>query len=255
MIINILNFNKIKKNTIKPSYQIYSNYTREDFDVWETLYVNQMKVISNKVTDEFINGLKILDFNASKIPNFNEVNSKLKKINGWGIKTVPNITEAKEFFSCLAKKKFTSTCWLRSYSEIDYLEEPDMFHDVFAHIPMIIEQSYANFFQNIGKLALAVINDENKLKKIQRLYWFTIEFGLMNTPNGEKVYGAGIISSKKELENVYSKNSIKKQFDISAILNKEYRIDKVQNEYFVIESFDQLSNSLEEVQKELGVIV
>jgi phenylalanine-4-hydroxylase len=118
---------------------------------------------------------------------------------------------------------------------------------------MISDESYANFFQNIGKLALAVINNENKLKKIQRLYWFTIEFGLMNTPNGEKIYGAGIISSKKELENVYSKNSIKKQFDISAILNKEYRIDKVQNEYFVIESFDQLSSSLEEVQKELGV--
>ena len=244
-----------KKNTNKPSFQIYSNYTREDFDVWETLYINQVKVMSDKVTDEFIDGLKTLDFNASKIPNFNEVNSKLKKINGWSIKTVPNITETKEFFSCLANKKFTSTCWLRSFNEIEYLEEPDMFHDVFAHVPMISDESYANFFQNIGKLALAVINNENKLKKIQRLYWFTIEFGLMNTPNGEKIYGAGIISSKKELENVYSKNSIKKQFDISAILNKKYRIDKVRNEYFVIESFDQLSSSLEEVQKELGVIV
>ena len=135
--------------------------------------------------------------------------------------------------------------------EIDYLEEPDMFHDVFAHVPMLTDTDYTNFFQNIGQLALEVINDEEKLKKLQRLYWFTIEFGLMETSNGNKIYGAGIISSKNEMKNAFSSKSIKTDFNVVEIMNQDFRIDIVQEKYFVIKSFNELATSLVDVRQEL----
>jgi phenylalanine-4-hydroxylase len=140
---------------------------------------------------------------------------------------------------------------LRSMEEIDYLEEPDMFHDVFAHVPMLTDIDYTNFFQNIGQLALEVIDDEEKLKKLQRLYWFTIEFGLMETSSGNKIYGAGIISSKNEMKNAFSNKSIKTDFNVVEIMNQDFRIDIVQEKYFVIKSFNQLASSLEYIRCEL----
>jgi phenylalanine-4-hydroxylase len=198
-----------------------------------------------------LKGLEILDFNSRKIPDFKKVNEKLDILSGWGIKTVPNIAQPMEFFTYLANKKFTSTCWLRSMEEIDYLEEPDMFHDVFAHVPMLTDIDYTNFFQNIGQLALEVINDEEKLKKLQRLYWFTIEFGLMETSKGNKIYGAGIISSKNEMKNAFSSKSIKTDFNVVEIMNQDFRIDIVQEKYFVIKSFIELATSLVDVRHEL----
>jgi len=126
-----------------------------------------------------------------------------------------------------------------------------MFHDVFAHVPMLTDIDYTNFFQNIGQLALEVIDDEEKLKKLQRLYWFTIEFGLMETANGNKIYGAGIISSKNEMKNAFSNESKKRDFNIVEIMNQDFRIDIVQEKYFVIKSFNQLASSLENVRQEL----
>ena len=241
----------MSKNRVKPVEQIYDHYTKEDFSVWKLLYETQINSLDGIVAEEFLNGLEILDFNSKKIPDFKKVNEKLDFISGWGIKTVPNIAQPKEFFTYLANKKFTSTCWLRSMEEIDYLEEPDMFHDVFAHVPMLTDVDYTSFFQNIGQLALEVINDEEKLKKLQRLYWFTIEFGLMETSNGTKIYGAGIISSKNEMKNAFSNKSIKTDFNVVEIMNQDFRIDIVQEKYFVIKSFNQLASSLENVKHEL----
>lgn len=241
----------MRKNRIKPNEQIYDHYSEEDFSVWKLLYETQINSLYGIVAEEFLKGLEILDFNSKKIPDFKKLNEKLDIISGWGIKTVPNIAQPKEFFTHLANKKFTSTCWLRSMEEIDYLEEPDMFHDVFAHVPMLTDIDYTNFFYNIGRLALEVINDEEKLKKLQRLYWFTIEFGLMETSNGNKIYGAGIISSKNEMKNAFSNKSIKTDFNVLEIMNQDFRIDIVQEKYFVIKSFNQLSGSLEDVRHEL----
>ena len=241
----------MSRNRVKPIEQIYDHYTNEDFSVWKLLYETQINSLDGIVAEEFLKGLEILDFNSQKIPDFKKINEKLDIINGWGIKTVPNIAQPKEFFKYLANKKFTSTCWLRSMEEIDYLEEPDMFHDVFAHVPMLTDVDYTNFFQNIGQLALEVINDEEKLKKLQRLYWFTIEFGLMETSNGNKIYGAGIISSKNEMKNAFSNKSIKTDFNVVEIMNQDFRIDIVQEKYFVIKSFNKLSGSLEDVRHEL----
>ena len=236
-------------NKIKPIKQIYSNYSAEDFKVWELLYLKQFNLLRGIVSQAFLNGLDLLDFNSSKIPDFIDINKKLKKLTSWQIKTVSNIAEPVYFFSCLAKKQFTSTCWLRTIKEIDYLEEPDMFHDVFGHIPLLSNHTYSDFFQKIGVLSLEFIDDDFKIKQLQRLYWFTIEFGLVKNQDTFDIYGAGIISSEKEIKNVYSENSIKKPFNLSEILKQDFIIDKVQPIYFFIDSFDQLLDSLAEIRK------
>ena len=217
--------------------------------VWEKLYVKQFSLIKGKVSEAFLNGLDLLDFSPLKIPNFIDINNKLKKLTSWQIKTVSNIAEPVYFFSCLANKQFTSTCWLRSIKEIDYIEEPDMFHDVFGHIPLLSNQIYSDFFQELGVLSKEFLDDDFKIKQLQRLYWFTIEFGLIKNQDTFDIYGAGIISSKMEIKNVYSEKSIKKPFNLSEILKQDFRIDKVQDIYFVIDSFDKLLDSLSEIRK------
>jgi len=241
----------VKNIVIRPTNQIYKNYTKEDFKVWNILFNRQLNNLKGIVADEFITALNVLNFKAEKIPNFTEINNTLKNITGWTIKTVPNISPPKEFFYYLSKKKFTTTCWLRSMSQIDYLEEPDMFHDVFAHVPLLSNKEYTNFFREIGQIAMSVIDDPLKLKKLQRIYWFTIEFGLIKNNNKFKIYGAGIISSKEESMNVLSNKSQKKKFDVNRVMNHSFKIDVVQDTYYYIDSFEELTLSLDKIRKNI----
>lgn len=231
----------------KPGEQIYSNYTEEDFAVWKGLYEKQMYNLQGKVVDEFNRGIAHLNFNADEIPNFEKINNKLLALTGWSIKTVPNLAEADLFFEQLSKRRFTSTCWLRSMEEFDYLQEPDMFHDVFAHVPMLCNKKYTDFFHKIGQLATSFHNQE-AVKMLQRLYWYTIEFGVLQTKDDLKIYGAGIISSVGEINNVYGGLAQIKPFNIQEVLYTPFEIDKVQPLYFYIESFDQLQKALDGIE-------
>ena len=241
----------MKNTSIRPTKQIYRNYTEEDFKVWNILFKKQLKNLKGIVADEFIVALNDLNFSSEKIPNFNEINNTLKNITGWTIKTVPNISPPDEFFSNLSQKKFTTTCWLRSMSQIDYLEEPDMFHDVFAHVPLLSNKEYTSFFKEIGQIAMSVIEDPIKLKKLQRIYWFTIEFGLIRKYKKFKIYGAGIISSKEESKNVLSNKSKKKKFNVNSVMNHSFRIDVVQDTYYYIDSFKELISSLDKIRENI----
>ena len=232
----------------KPKKQIYSKYTIEDFAVWKLLFKRQLSSIKEKVSKEFLDALDKVGFNENEIPNFLEVNKKLKNLTGWKIKTVPNIAQPREFFKSLSKKEFTATCWLRTMEQIDYLEEPDMFHDVFAHVPLLSNKDYTDFFHALGNIAMKVLDDEEKLKKLQRIYWFTIEFGLVRSKDQTKIYGAGIISSKDETENALSKKSIKREYNVLEIINKPFRIDAIQDTYYVINSFKHLAKSVDEIK-------
>ena len=231
----------------KPGEQIYSNYTEEDFAVWKGLYEKQMYNLQGKVVDEFNQGIAHLNFNADEIPNFEKINNKLLALTGWSIKTAPNLAEADLFFEQLSKRRFTSTCWLRSMEEFDYLQEPDMFHDVFAHVPMLCNKKYTDFFHKIGQLATSFHNQE-AIKMLQRLYWYTIEFGVLQTKDDLKIYGAGIISSVGEINNVYGGLAQIKPFNIQEVLHTPFEIDKVQPLYFYVESFDQLQKALDGIE-------
>ena len=243
----------MKKTASKPTVQIYENYTREDYKVWEILFNKRLENLQGIVAEEFLVALDDLNFKAEKIPNFVEINNILKNRTGWSIKTVPNISPPEEFFSFLSMKKFTATCWLRSIDQIDYLEEPDMFHDVFAHVPLLSNKDYTNFFKEMGEIAMSVIEDPKKLERLQRIYWSTIEFGLIKKNNGFKIYGAGIISSDEESKNALSKKSKKCEFDVKKVMNHSFRIDIVQDTYYYINSFEQLTSSIAEIRDDFQI--
>lgn len=233
---------------MRPTKQIYSNYTEQDFQVWNILFKRQMQHLTPIVCAEYLEALKVVKFSANKIPDFIEVNEILKMITGWSLIVVPNISPQKEFFEYLSQKKFTATCWLRIMEQLDYLEEPDMFHDVFGHVPLLSNRAYCNFFKGISEIALNYLDNPKVIELLGRIYWFTIEFGLIRERGELKIYGAGIISSPGETKHCLSDQSIKIDFDVATIFNTDYRTDIIQEKYFVIESFDQLYNALPEIE-------
>ena len=233
----------------RPNSQIYSDYTDEDFRVWKILFDRQMDILSQTVSRNYLDALKIVNFRNDKIPDFNEVNSTLNDLTGWNLHVVPNISPQKEFFKYLSEKKFTATCWLRSFEQLDYIEEPDMFHDVFAHVPLLSNTAYCNFFKGISDIALEHIDDPKAIELLGRIYWFTIEFGLIRENDKLKIYGAGIISSIGETKHCLSNECEKLNFDVNKIMSTDFRTDILQDKYFVIDSFDQLYNALPEIRK------
>jgi len=232
-----------------PTSQIYSDYTDEDFRVWKILFDRQMDILSETVSRNYLDALKIVNFRNDKIPDFNEVNSTLKDLTGWNLHVVPNISPQKEFFKYLSEKKFTATCWLRTFEQLDYIEEPDMFHDVFAHVPLLSNTAYCNFFKGISDIALEHIDDPKAIELLGRIYWFTIEFGLIRENDKLKIYGAGIISSNGETKHCLSNECEKLNFDVNKIMSTDFRTDILQDKYFVIDSFDQLYNALPEIRR------
>lgn len=235
----------------KPKEQIYTAYTQEDFEVWKILFDRQMKNLEGNVSLDFLEALEKVEFRPDRIPDFTEVNGILQKQTGWGLHTVPNISEQPEFFNLLSQKRFTATCWLRSKEQLDYLEEPDMFHDVFAHTPLLSNDAYCKFFKAMGDLAMKHIHNPVIVEKLGKLYWFTIEFGMIYENRNMKVYGAGIISSSGETKNALG-NSIKKfDFSIDKVFNTDFRTDILQDKYFVIDSFEELLASVPRIEEEV----
>jgi phenylalanine-4-hydroxylase len=232
----------------RPTEQIYTNYTTQDFEVWKILFNRQLDLLRPIVSSEYLNALQAVNFTPDKIPDFEEVNSVLYQTTSWCLEVVPNISEQREFFNFLSEKKFTTTCWLRSKAQLDYLEEPDMFHDVFGHVPLLTNKAYVDFFKGISDIALKHIDNPNAIVLLGRIYWFTIEFGLIREDGSLKIYGAGIISSKGETEHCLNGMAKKLSFNIQTIFETDYRTDVFQETYFIIDSFDQLYQSLPTIE-------
>lgn len=236
---------------IKPTTQDYSVYTAEDFLVWKTLFERQLPFVKSHASKVYLEALQAIEFNADVIPNFVDTTKLLQKNTGWQMKVVPELVPQKDFFQLLTQKIFPATCWLRTAAELNYIEEPDMFHDVFGHIPLLVNEAYANFIRNFSKLAIKWIDNPNAIALIGRVYWYTVEFGLLRENGSSKIFGAGIISSIEETQNVISEQSVKKPFDVAELLDTEYRIDALQPQYFVMESFEQLCRAIEEIDDQL----
>ncbi len=233
---------------MRPEKQIYSNYTAEDFDVWKTLFNRQMKILEPVVSEEYLTAIEKVKFHPDRIPHFGKTDEILLGLTGWSIETVPCICPQKEFFEFLSQKKFTATCWLRTKEQLDYLEEPDMFHDVFGHIPLLSNQAYCEFFRGISQIALDLDENPLAIELLSRVYWFTIEFGMMKEDGKMKIYGSGIISSNSETIHAIDNKTQKMDFDVKTMLNTPYRTDIIQDKYFVVDSFDQLYHSLPEIR-------
>lgn len=225
--------------------QQFELYTQADREVWRTLFDRQIENLQDKACKEYLDALDNMKdvLHPNNIAKFTELDEWFSSSTGWRMECVPGLIPVDDFFQLLAEKRFCSSTWLRRMDQLDYLEEPDMFHDVFGHIPLLSNGVFSDFANEFGKLGLTVLHDEEKLKMLQRLYWFTIEFGLIRQ-NGVKIYGAGIASSHGESISSLSDQNIKLGIDLEKVINEGFRTDVVQTKYFVIDSFEDLFESI-----------
>ena len=230
-------------------HQDYRKYTAEDHEVWSILYRRQIKNLPPIATQAYLDGIKKCGFVADHVPNFAEVNKALDKATGWKIYVVPGLIDNKPFFEHLSRKEFPATTWLRSKAQLDYLEEPDMFHDTFGHIPLLSEQFFVDYLQGLSEIILDHIDDPEAVERMARLYWYTVEFGLIKESEEIKIYGAGILSSAGESLYSLSDEATHVPYDPAVIMDTPYIKDKYQAQYFVIDSYEQLFNSLSDIKR------
>ena len=230
--------------------QEYNKYTAEDQEVWKILFDRQEENLSDKTGKEYHDCCFELkdSLNSLAILKFSDIDLKLSK-NDWSISVVPGLIPVEDFFTLLSKRQFCSSTWLRKRHQLDYLEEPDMFHDIFGHIPLIMNPVYASFMERFGKIGVDNINDKIVLTALQRLYWFTIEFGLIKGEKKSNIYGAGIISSFGETNHIYNDDIEIKKFDIIEVINTPFINSEIQNLYFEINSFEEMYESLSVLEK------
>ncbi|MER8405427.1 phenylalanine 4-monooxygenase [Mesorhizobium sp. M1307] len=221
------------------------NYSDQEQAVWRTLCDRQTKLTRKLAHHSYLDGVAALGL-LDKIPDFGAVSEKLRKFTGWEIVAVPGLIPAQPFFDHLANRRFPVTNWLRTQKELDYIVEPDMFHDFFGHVPILTQPVFADFMQMYGKKADSVIalgGDE----MITRLYWYTVEYGLIREPGQPlKAFGAGLMSSFTELQfAVEGGEAHHVPFDLETVMRTGYEIDKFQRAYFVLPSFDALRDAFE----------
>jgi phenylalanine-4-hydroxylase len=220
--------------------QGWGAYTQAEHDVWITLYERQAKLLPGRACDQFLQGLEALDLHRAGIPDFARINEELKRLTGWTVVAVPGLVPDEVFFDHLANRRFPAGQFIRKPDELDYLEEPDVFHDVYGHVPMLTDPTFADYMQAYGQGGLRAMG-LGQLHNLARLYWYTVEFGLLNTPQGLRIYGAGIVSSRAESIFALDDPSPNRLgFDLERTMRTPYRIDDFQQVYFVIPSLKAL---------------
>ncbi len=220
--------------------QNWEQFTQQEHDRWDRLYERQSRLLPGRACEEYLEGLKLLSLSKSGIPNFDKLSDDLEKLTGWRVVAVPDLVPDDVFFDHLANKRFPAGNFIRSEENLDYLQEPDVFHDVFGHVPMLTNPVFSDYMQAYGKGGQRA-DGMGVLKNLARLYWYTVEFGLINTPEGMRIYGAGIVSSKSE--SIYcleSPSPNRLHFDLERLMKTDYIIDDFQQTYWVISSFEEL---------------
>ena len=220
--------------------QGWHNYTPQEHAVWKTLFERQSKLLPGRACDEFVRGMQDLPIGPDQIPNFEQLSETLSQRTGWQIVAVPGLVPDDVFFEHLAHRRFPAGHFIRKPHELDYLEEPDVFHDVFGHVPMLMNPAIADYIQAYGEGGLRA-KRLGVLEKLARVYWYTVEFGLVKQPDGLRVYGAGIASSATEtVFSVEDDSPNRVAFDLERVMRTNYRIDDFQESYFVLANLNDL---------------
>ncbi len=220
--------------------QNWAHYTAQDHRLWDHLFDRQSRLLPGRAVPEFLAGLKLLRMDAGGVPDFGALSDRLMRATGWQVVAVPGLVPDAVFFEHLANRRFVAGNFLRTPEQTDYLQEPDVFHDVFGHVPLLAHPLFADYMQAYGEGGLRSIRF-GALHKLARLYWYTVEFGLIRGEDGPRIYGAGIVSS--HAESLYALDSDRPRrpaFNLERVMRTRYRIDRFQDAYFVIDSFEDL---------------
>ncbi|MGY0505847.1 phenylalanine 4-monooxygenase [Luteimonas sp. e5] len=225
--------------------QPWDSYSEKDHGVWAALYRRQRELLVGRACDEFLAAQDAMGMTEDLIPKFAELNKVLGEATGWQIIGVEGLLPELDFFDHLANRRFPVTWWIRRPDQLDYIEEPDLFHDLFGHVPLLMLPAFADYMAAYGRGGVKAHGiDPEALVQLTRLYWYTVEFGLIRQKDGLRIYGSGIVSSKGE--SIYSLESDAPNriaFDLERIMRTRYRIDSYQKTYFVIDSFEQLMDA------------
>jgi phenylalanine-4-hydroxylase len=227
-----------------PDENGYIHYSTDEDETWQILYDRQIELIKGRAVDEHFTGLNKLNLTRNKIPQPIDVSNALRDITGWAVEPVPALIDFDTFFGLLAQKRFPAASFIRRREDLDYLKEPDIFHELFGHCPMLTQPDFADFVQEVGKAGKHLEKPDQIM--LGRLFWFTVEFGLINTADGLRIYGAGILSSKTE--SVYALESStpkRKPFELTEALRTTYRYDELQKTYFIINSYAELYHMID----------
>jgi phenylalanine-4-hydroxylase len=231
------------RDEIRPDYtmdQPVERYTAADHAVWRRLFERQAETLQGRACDEFLDGLAGLGVAKEGIPSFERLTEALTKATGWKIVAVPGLVPDEVFFAHLAARRFPVTWWIRKPEQMDYLQEPDVFHDIYGHVPLLMNPIFGDYMQAYGEGGLKAL-EQGALNYLARLYWYTVEFGLISTAEGLRIYGSGILSSAGE--SVYSLEDPRPnrvRLELRRVMRTRYRIDAFQQTYFVIDDFQQL---------------
>ena len=225
--------------------QPWADYSATDHGVWATLFERQQKILVGRAGDEFLHQQRAMGMTPDRIPKFDELNAVLRKATGWELVGVEGLLPELTFFDHLANRRFPVTWWIRKPEQLDYLAEPDLFHDLFGHVPLLMNPVFADYMQAYGRGGVkAHAIGPDALVNLTRLYWYTVEFGLIRQPDGLRIYGSGIVSSKGEsIHCLESPAPNRIGFDLERIMRTQYRIDTFQKTYFVIDSYEQLMDA------------
>lgn len=224
--------------------QDWEGYTDREHDTWRRLCATQYALLADHAAPEVLSGVRHLGEQGERIPRLDEASAVLRRLTGWSLVGVPGLIPGRQFFQFLSDREFPVTVWMRRPEEMSYLVEPDLFHDFFGHVPMLAHPVFANYVQEYGRLGAAAVTP-HALRRLARLYWYTVEFGLIRTPAGLRAYGAGILSSEGETRYaLHSPEPARRPFDLQRVLDSEYLVDAYQKQYFVLEDFDELFDSV-----------
>ena len=217
---------------------VYPDYPPEDQETWSLLFKRQRELLPGRACQEYLDGLVLMKFPENRIPYLGDVGEVLQRTTSWQVARVPGLLFEGDFFSRLARRVFPSTDYIRPRHELDYTPAPDLFHDIFGHTPMITNPSFADFYQKIGEASLNARGEDRR--RLERIYWFTVEFGLIRTSQGMRIYGNGIISSFAETQHSLTDKVEKRSFNLEKIAEQDYDVWHMQQLLFVIDSFQQL---------------
>jgi phenylalanine-4-hydroxylase len=230
----------------------YPDYPVSDQQSWKFLYERQMKFHPGRACKEYMDGTEQLNLSPDKIPYLKELSHVFHKTTGWKVARVPGLIQSQNFFELLRRKVFPSTDYIRGKEELDYTPAPDLFHDIFGHMPLLTNKSFASFYQKFGEAALNAEGEDSV--KLETFHWFSVEFGLINNPEGRRIYGAGVLSSLKEVQHSLSDQVEVKPFDPEKIVVQEYDVWHLQPILFAIDSFEQLEEGFDDWCKKNGLL-